>query len=47
MTQSSLFLDVEIAYYQTLSKFVQYKRNFLENKIRIVPNKILVKEIHA
>ena len=47
MTQNSLLLDIEIVYYQTMSKVVQYKRNFLKNRIKVTPGKILEKEVCA
>ena len=47
MAQNSLLLDAEITYYHMLSKFVQYKRNFLKNRITTKPGNILAKEVYA
>ena len=47
MAQNSLLLDIEIAYYKTMSKIVQYERNYLKNRIKAAPAKILQNEVYA
>ncbi|MDH3361514.1 MAG: hypothetical protein OEW86_00480 [Nitrosopumilus sp.] len=43
----SFLLDAQIAYYCTLSKIIQYKKNFMKIGLSIMPNKILAKEVYA
>jgi len=47
LPQNSLLLDIEIAYFKTMSKIVQYERNYLKNRIKVVPAKILENEVYA
>jgi len=47
MTRNSLHLDAEIVYYETLSNIIQHKRNFLKNRINVMPKNILVMEVHV
>jgi len=47
MSQSSLLLDIEIAYYKTMSKIAQYERNYLKNRIKAAPVKILENEVYV
>jgi len=47
LAQNSLLLDIEIAYYQTMSRIAQYERNYLKNRIKATPVKILEKEVYA
>jgi len=47
MPQYSLLLDIEISYFKTLSKIVQYERNYLKNRIKAAPAKILENEVYA
>jgi hypothetical protein len=47
MAQNSLLLDLEIAYYKAMSKVVQYERNYLNNRIKAAPAKILQNEVYA
>lgn len=47
MSQSSLLLDIEIAYYKTMSKIAQYERNYLKNRIKAAPVKVLQNEVYV
>ncbi len=47
MAQNALLLEIEIAYYETMSKIVQYERNYLKNRIKAAPVKILENEVYA
>jgi len=47
MPQNSLLLDIEIAYYKTMSKVIQYERNSLKNRIKAAPAKILENVVYA
>ena len=39
--------ELGIAYYRTMSKFVQYRRNVLKNNISSIQGKILQNQIFA
>jgi len=47
MGQNSLLLDIEIAYFKTMSRIVQYERNYLKNRLKAAPAKILENEVYA
>jgi len=47
MAQNSLLLDIEIAYYKTMSKIAQFERNYVKNRIESAPAKILQNEVYA
>jgi len=47
LPQNSLLLDIEIAYFKAMSKIVQYERNYLKNRIKAAPVKILENKVYA
>jgi hypothetical protein len=47
MTRQFLSQELEIAYYRTMSKIVQFRRNVLKNSISSVQAKILPTQVFA
>ncbi len=47
MIRQYLSQELGIAYYRTMSKFAQYKRNVLKNKISSIQAKVLPNEVFA
>jgi len=47
LPKNSLLLDIEIAYFKAMSKIVQYERNYLKNRIKAAPGKILENKVYA
>jgi len=47
LAQNALLLDIEIAYYKTMSKIAQYERNYLKNRIKAAPVKVLQNEVYV
>ena len=46
-SQRSMLLDIEISYYKTISKIAQYERNYLKNRIKAAPVKVLQNEVYV